>query len=406
MECSTSRVEYNQALEKFMLGEYVFDLRSLYAHLERLTDGRDRRGVRYQLADVLSLIILAKLGGEDKPRGIADWLSHRAEQLVKALKLPRESMPHQVTIGRILAGAIEPEELERLLQHYFDGQSQLSQEIVIAIDGKSLRGTIELGQSQGLHLLAAYLPAEGLVLMQVEVERKENEIVAAPKLLQTIDLRGKVVIGDAMHTQRQLSIEIVTAGGDYLWLAKDNQAQLKQDIAHLFAPQECPPATSPLPTDFQSLTRHNYGHGRYESRTITTSSMLKDYLDWPYLQQVFKLDYRSVNCKSGQVQSQTDYGLTSLAAAEAGPEQLLAFKRSYWAIENRLHYRRDVSLNEDSSRLRTGNAPRVMAILNNLVLALIDRLDFQTVPDARRRFSAKPLEALNLIFLNPCPTLQ
>jgi len=406
MECSTSRVEYNQALEKFMLGEYVVDLRSLYAHLEGLTDGRDRRGVRYQLADALSLIILAKLGGEDKPRGIADWLSHRAEQLVKALKLPRESMPHQVTIGRILAGAIEPEELERVLQRYFDGQSQLSQEIVIAIDGKSLRGTIELGQSQGLHLLAAYLPAEGLVLMQVEVERKENEIVAAPKLLQTIDLRGKVVIGDAMHTQRQLSIEIVTAGGDYLWLAKDNQAQLKADIAHLFAPQDCPPATSPLPTDFQCLTHHNYGHGRYESRTITTSSMLKDYLDWPYLEQVFKLEYRSVNCKSGQVQSQTHYGLTSLAAAEASPEQLLALKRSYWAIENRLHYRRDVSLNEDSSRLRTGNAPRVMAILNNLVLALIDRLDFQTVPDARRRFSAKPLEALQLIFHNPCPTLQ
>ena len=353
------------------------------------------------MTDALSLIILAKLGGEDKPRRMADWLSHRAEQLVKALKLPRKSMPHQVTIGRILAGAIEPEELERVLQRHFDGQSQLSQEIVIAIDGKSLRGTIELGQSQGLHLLAAYLPAEGLVLMQVEVERKENEIVAAPKLLETIDLRGKVVIGDAMHTQRQLSIEIVTAGGDYLWIAKDNQAQLKEDSAHLFAPQECPPATSPLPTDFLRLTRHNYGHGRYETRTITTSSMFKDYLDWPYLEQVFKLEYRSLNCKTGQVQSQTHYGLTSLSAAEASPEQLLVLKRSYWAIENRLHYRSDVSLNEDSSRLRTGNAPRIMAILNNLVLVLIDRLDFQTVPDARRRFSAKPLEALKLIFHNP-----
>ena len=156
------------------------------------------------MTDALSLIILAKLGGEDKPRRMADWLSHRAEQLAKALKLPRKSMPHQVTIGRILAGAIEPEELERVLQRHFDGQSQLSQEIVIAIDGKSLRGTIELGQSQGLHLLAAYLPAEGLVLMQVEVERKENEIVAAPKLLETIDLRGKVVIGDSSRLVRSV----------------------------------------------------------------------------------------------------------------------------------------------------------------------------------------------------------
>jgi len=406
MECSTSRVEYNWGLREFMLGEFVFDLSGLYAHLERLTDGRDPRGVRYQLVDAVTLIILAKLGGEDEARGIADWLKHRAELLVKALRLPRRSMPHEVTISRILGTAVEPEELEGVLQRYFDGQAQMSQEVVIAIDGKTLRGTIPRGQSQGLHLLAAYLPGEGLVLMQVEVESKENEIVAAPKLLETLDLRGKVVIGDAMHTQRQLSLEIVTAGGDYLWIAKDNQAQLKEDIAHLFAPQQCPPATSPLPTDFQSATHQDYGHGRYETRTITTSSMLKDFLNWPYLEQVFKLDYRAVNLKTGQVQTQTHYGLTSLPASEANPNRLLALKRHYWTIENRLHYRRDVSLNEDRCRLRTGHAARNMAILNNLVLALIDRLDFHTVPDARRKFSAKPLEALKLLFQSPSPTLQ
>ena len=406
MECNTSRVEYNWELQEFILGEFVFDLGGLYAHLERLTDGRDPRGIRYQLADALSLIILAKLGGEDEPRGIADWLKHRAEMLVKALKLARSSMPHEVTISRILGGAVDPEELEEVLQHYFDGPAQMSQEVVIAIDGKTLRGTIPSGQSQGLHLLAAYLPREGLVLMQVAVESKENEIVAAPKLLAVLDLRGKVVIGDAMHTQRQLSINIVTAGGDYVWLAKDNQAQLKEDIAHLFAPQQCPPATSPLPTDFQTVTRHDYGHGRYETRTITTSRMLKDFLDWPYLEQVFKLDYRAVNLKTGQIQTQTHYGLTSLPPADANPDRLLALKRQYWGIENRLHYRRDVSLKEDRCRLRTGHAARTMAILNNLVLALIDRLDFQTVPDARRKFSAKPLDALKLLFQSPSPTLQ
>ena len=227
MECSTSRVEYNWELREFMLGEFVFDLSGLYAHLERLTDGRKPRGVRYRLADALSLIILAKLGGEDEARGIADWLKHRAEMLVKALKLPRSSMPHEVTISRILGGAVEPEELERVLQRYFDGQAQMSHEVVIAIDGKTLRGTIPKGQSQGLHLLAAYLPGEGLVLMQVEVESKENEIVAAPKLLETLDLRDKVVIGDAMHTQRQLSVDIVTAGGDYVWIYQSGEISLE-----------------------------------------------------------------------------------------------------------------------------------------------------------------------------------
>lgn len=134
--------------------------------------------------------------------------------------------------------------------------------------------------------------------------------------------------------------------------------------------------------------------------------MLKDYLDWPYLAQVFKLDVQRLHLTSAKRSTETHYGLTSLPAAKAGPARLLALKRHYWGIENRLHYRRDVTLNEDRCRLRTGHAARMMAILNNLVLALIDRLNFQTVPDARRRFSAKPLEALKLIFQNPSPTLQ
>ena len=195
----------------------------MYAHFEKLTDQRKARGKRYQLADGLTLITLAKLGGEDGPTGMAEWLELRAEMLAPALDLARASMPHRLTISRLLGQAVEVAEFERVLQRYFDGQAQMSQAIVIAIDGKTLRGTIAVGQSRGTHLLAAYLPEEGLVLLEVEVETKENEIVAAPRLLRQLDLRGKVVTGDAMQTQRQLSIEIVTAGGDYLWIAKENQ---------------------------------------------------------------------------------------------------------------------------------------------------------------------------------------
>ena len=197
MKCNTSRVEYNQAEQQhFMLGEFVFDVKGLYAYLEELNEGRDPRRVRYRLADVLSLIILAKLGGEDEPRGIADWLKHRDEVLVPALKLPRSSMPHAMTISRILGQAVEPKQLEQVLHRYFDGQAQLSQEVVIAIDGKTMRGTIAPGERQGLHLLAAYLPGEGLVLMQVEVDSQENEIVAAPNCC--VNLTSKGVLSVAM----------------------------------------------------------------------------------------------------------------------------------------------------------------------------------------------------------------
>jgi predicted transposase YbfD/YdcC len=401
MKYKRERLEYNFNLQEFMLGAFVFDLKSLYAHFERLTDRRDPRGVRYSLADALTLITLAKLGGEDGPRGMAEWLHHRLDQLVSALKLNRTRMPHPVTISRILGHAVNVVELEQMLAVYFDAQAQLSQAVVVAIDGKILRGTIEVGHSQGVHLLAAYLPEEGLVLRQVEVERKENEIVAAPKLLHVLDLRGKVVIGDALHTQRQLSLEIVQAGGDYLWTAKGNQPELPQTIAHLFEPEPVTPGFAPTRTDFKTATVINKGHGRLEKRTLTSSSLLKDYLDWPDLQQVFKLQRQFIKLKTGQITAETCYGLTSLKASQAGPDRLLSLLRTYWGIENGLHYRRDVTFKEDRCRLKIGQAARVMASLNNLVLALILRQGYTSVPEARRRYAAEPLAALKLIFQAP-----
>jgi predicted transposase YbfD/YdcC len=188
-------------------------------------------------------------------------------------------MPDRVTISQLLGQAVAVAEFEQVLQRYFDGQAQMSQAVVIAIDGKTLRGTIAPDQSQGLHLLAAYLPEEGLVLLQIQVETKENEIVAAPKLLRQLDLRGKVITDNAMQTQRNLSIEIVTAGGDYLWIAKDNQPDLHQSIAHLFEAEPVTPGFAQTPTDFKTAVTVNKGHGRLEWRCLTRSAMLKDYLN-------------------------------------------------------------------------------------------------------------------------------
>lgn len=401
MKYNESGPEFKADLDQFLTGQGVFDLNSLYAHLTELSDQRKRRGVRYPLPEVLTLIILAKLGGEDGPTGMAEWLAHRAELLVSALALRRKTMPDRVAISRILGQAVQVEELDRVLQKYFDDQAQLSQAVVIAIDGKVLRGTIGIGDKQGLHLLAAYLPEEGLVLMQVAVETKENEIVAAPKLLHQLDVRGKVMIGDAMHTQRKLSIEVVTAGGDYVWTAKQNQPELQATIAHLFEPEPVTPGFGPTPTDFKTALTVDKGHGRLERRCLTRSAMLKDYLEWPYLEQVFKLERRFINLQTGVVTTETPYGLTSLTPAQASPERLLALQRTYWGIENGLHYRRDVTLKEDPCRLKIGHAARTMATLNNLVLALILRQGYAYLPQARRRYAARPLEALQLIMQNP-----
>ncbi|NNJ10394.1 ISAs1 family transposase [Chloroflexales bacterium ZM16-3] len=120
------------------------------------------------------------------------------------------------------------DQLEQVLGQFFAEQQATAAvpergSIVLAVDGKTLRGTIPAGQSRGVHLVAAYLPEQGVVLAQRAVDRKENEIVAVPKLLKQLDLTGMVVVGDAMQAQRELSIQVVEAQGDYLWFVKENQ---------------------------------------------------------------------------------------------------------------------------------------------------------------------------------------
>lgn len=376
----------------------VFSLGSLYSYLAQLTDPRKRRGVRYPLATVLVLAILAKLCGQDKPSGIAEWAQHRRRFLVDALRLKCGRLPHHSTYRRIFERVLSGEELERRLGEFIGQLPQVGQAVVIALDGKTLRGTITREDPFGVHLLAAYLPGEGLVLMQLAVEKgKENEIVVAPQLLACLDLRGKIVVGDALHTQRALSVQIVEAGGDFVWVVKDNQPTTRQAIEQLFAPVPALPGWSNPPTDFRTAQTVNKAHGRLEERTLTASSLLNDYLDWPGLGQVFKLERRFTTLATGAVKSEVHYGLTSLTAAEASPERLLEIVRSEWGIENGLHYRRDVTFHEDQTRLTKPNLGRVMACLNNLVIGLLNQAGFRNHAHARRQLDADPAQALALI---------
>lgn len=378
--------------------EQFFDVGSLYARFRELGDKRKPKGLRYRLETILVVMTLAKICGEDNPSGIAEWGKHRTEMLCEALKLERKTMPHHSTYRRIAEEVICVEELEQMLSEMWSEKRFFGKQVLLAIDGKVLRGTLDEEQ-KGVYLLAAYLPAEGLVMMEVELAGKGSEIPAAPKVLKSIDLREKVVMGDALHTQRDVSIQIVEAGGDYIWLAKGNQPQIEEDIRLWFEPDPTPlPGQSYVPKDFETARTVNKGHGRIEQRTITVSSQLQDFLDWPYLQQVFKLERKFISLKTGEVQDQVVYGFTSLSRDKIAPPQLLNLIRSYWGIENGLHYRRDVTLHEDKTRMTKPNAGRVMACLNNLVLGLlIGRLKFRYLPSARRFFAAFPAQAFALL---------
>ncbi len=380
----------------------VFDIGSLFEALCTLHDRRDARGLRYRLVTVLVFVILAKLAGENHLRGIAQWVAGRAVLLASFLALAQVQAPHPTTYSRILGHAVDIDEFERVARTFFADQPQTGTSVHITLDGKTMRGTIPAGQSHGVHLLAAFLPAEGWVLFQVEVGSKENEIPAAGRVLKCLDLRGKIVTGDALLAQRPLSLEIVQAGGDYVWIIKDNQPETRQDIERLFAPEPVVKGFSPAShDDFRTAQTIEKAHGRLERRTITVSRALKGYLNWPGVEQVFQLERHSTRLKDGQVTHAVVYGLTSLTAAEAGPERLLALSREHWAIENGLHYRRDDTLREDRCTVRTGHAAEAMAVINNLVLGLLLRRGVKNVADARREYAADIQRALPLILGRP-----
>ena len=380
----------------------VVDLGSLYAALAHVHDKRHARGLRYALVTVLVYIVLAKLAGEDRVSGIAQWVKYRQHALAEALALARPQAPSVNTYRRVLGEYLEIEELERVVREFFAAQPQAGHSVSIAIDGKTLRGTIPAGQTQGRHLLAAYLPTEGWVLYQVEVLNKENEISAAPQLLSCVDLRGKVVTGDAMFAQRELSAQIVAAGGEYVWTVKDNQSTLRQDIALLFQPEQTVKGFSPALKDFRTTQTVEKGHGREERRTLTASTELQTYLDWPDAAQVFQLERHVKRTADGRTTQETAYGITSLTASEAAPAGLLAFTRGHWGIENGLHYRRDETLREDWCHLKGGHAPRAMAVINNLIIGIVLHLGWTNLPAARRYYDAHPAEAQRIVMRQLC----
>jgi predicted transposase YbfD/YdcC len=375
----------------------IYEIGSIYARLLKLTDLRKARGKQYSLETILMIVFLAKLSGQDKPVEIADWAKNNQERLVELLKLKKDKMPHHNTYRRILAYKIYREEIEQLLrEHHSQGKPGAH----YGVDGKTVRGTRQADELRGEHLLSVYDIQEGKVLAQMEVDSKENEIVVAPQVLAELNLAGKLISADAMHTQRGFSAQIVEAGGEYIFPVKENQPRLYQDIQQLFTPEHPKPGFGKIRTDFTSATQVSKGHGRLETRIITTSEMLNTHVDWPGLGQVYRLERQFNWLRAETCYKQTceiEYGITSLRRSEATPLQVLQNRREHWYIETGLHYRRDVTLREDATRMITGDMGSVMAVINNLTLALIKQAGFHNAAQGRRWFAGHLDRAFELL---------
>jgi predicted transposase YbfD/YdcC len=375
----------------------VFDQGSLIAVFYDLLDPRHARGKRYRLATLLTLVFLAKLSGMDSPSAIADWCrAHRAE-LVELLHLTYPGMPGHSTFRRLFADIIDGENFEQRIREYTLRQrGEQADHRLLVIDGKKERGTNPPGETQGEATMAVYDPERGEVIAQVAIDPQEGEIPTGQKVLAQVELKGKIILADALHTQRKLCRQIGQAGGAYVLTVKENQPKLYQEIAMLFSF----PQPHAYLLDYQTVHKTTKGHGRIEERTLTAVSLLPGEIDWPYITQVFRLEHTFSFIRKGQVQRtehKVRYGLTSLSRRQAQAQRLLRLKRQYWQIETGLHYRRDVTFHEDATRMSHLHATRNLTTVHNTILSLFARLGSHNAAQTRRLLGADLRLALSLL---------
>ncbi len=371
----------------------VAQSRPLIEVLAEIPDFRQARGKRHALPSILALACCAMLCGYRSYSAIAEWGHHYGRRFTRVLGFTRKT-PSASTFHTIFKG-ISPEVFEAKLGAWAQGVtaelSPLADNALVgtAIDGKTLRGSKKQG-APGVHLLSALSHYVGVTVAQVAVEDTSNEITAVEALLHHLILKGQVLTMDALLTQRDIAHQLIHASADYVMIVKDNHPHLRADIEQVFA---LPPWGDAQP----SITTLDVGHGRIEQRTLTTSAALVGYSDWPGLAQVFRLQRHVITKKRGTERVEVVYGVTSLSAARATPAQLLELVRGHWSIENKSHWVRDVTFDEDRSQVCRGHIAQVMAALRNTAIGLLRAAGYRNIAKACRQMAAQPQQALALI---------
>ena len=356
--------------------------------LKGVTDPRDRRGVRHCLTAILCLSVVGVLAGCRTLEAMREHVADLGPDDLGDLDLEEgRALPSESTIRRVLE-RVNADDLDARVSSWLRTRvGAIGGRRVIAVDGKTMRGA-RTGDNPAPHLLAALDQASGVVVGQRRVSDKSNEIPALPELLAPLDLDGALITADAMHTQRSTAQWIISRGAHYLLTVKDNQPGLKRELEKL--PWKDVPSTS-VPDG---------SHGRRVRRTIKAVEA-PAWIDFPGAAQVIRI--RRTRTVKGRKHIEVVHLICSLPPTDARPEQVAAWARGHWTIENRLHWVRDVVFDEDRHQLRTGNGPQIMAALRNLAISLIRLLHGPRAPIAAttRAMARRPRRAIDLITRPP-----
>ena len=381
----------------------VTEVSDLRAALAGVVDPRKRRGVRHGLVVVLTAAVCAVAAGAQSFVAIAEWVADLPADVAAALGVDRRC-PSESTIRRLL-GRVDADRFDAaigmFLQRRAAARAPSGRRRVLAVDGKTLRGSRHAttdGQVPGRHLLALIDQHARTVLGQLAVDGKSNEITVFTRLLQRVmvsglSLAGVVITADAMHTQREHVNWLAAHGAHWVLTAKGNQPTLRRQLATL--------PWKGLKPDHRSAET---SHGRREIRTLTVLTVAAG-IAFPEARQAIRISRRSrkANARTGRPgkwRTEIVYAITDLPPHQARPDELAAWIRGHWQIENSLHWVRDVTFAEDLSQIHTGNAPQVMATLRNLVISLHRLAGATNIAKALRHYAHNAARTLQLIMIN------
>jgi predicted transposase YbfD/YdcC len=370
---------------------------SLKDALAEVAEFRQAQGRRYELLSVLLLCCVAVMCGYRSQAAIAEWGTNYGRRWLARLGIKRRRGPSQPTLHRIFKG-LDCQQLERAVAQWAEivldsCRRKPSALEAVALDGKTLCGSQRQG-ARDVHLLSALSHRLGVVMAQVAVEDRTTEIGQVNELLAALVLEGRIITADSLLTQREIAQASIDRGGHYVLPVKENQPCLREDIALVFAQ---PKLLQDTITEARMVAQHG---GRIEERRLRASTALLGYADWPGHQQGSEVARTITKKATGETRREVAYAITSLSNERASARQLLQLWREHWHIENKLHWVRDVTFDEDRSQVRTERIPQVMAALRNVAISLLRVCGAENIAAATRRYAARPALALAAVGLN------